>query len=156
MLREHPEKTATTMSDIVISLLEQVDETIYLRYLENLTAFGPRVTGTDACEAAAEYIYNQFENMGLTVRYHPGTTEIMLKQLLMELMNPAMKDINISLDESSDERYQYKFKWTIHPFALNWTVKSFIVDAYLPLVRPFPTPSPENGSMSDAASPTST
>jgi len=70
IVREHPEKTAVTMDDIVISLLEQVDESIYLSYLENLTSFGPRVTETAACEAAAEYIYNQFESMGLAVRYH--------------------------------------------------------------------------------------
>ena len=69
-VREHPEKTAATMDDTVISILEQVDETIYLSYLENLTGFGPRVTETAACEAAAEYIYNQFESMGLAVRYH--------------------------------------------------------------------------------------
>jgi hypothetical protein len=69
-VREHPEKTAATMDAVVISMLEQVDETIYLSYLENLTSFGPRVTGSSACEAAAEYIYNQFESMGLAVRYH--------------------------------------------------------------------------------------
>ncbi len=46
MVREHPEKTAVTMDDIVISILEQVDESIYLSYLENLTSFGPRVTGS--------------------------------------------------------------------------------------------------------------
>ena len=67
---EHPEKTAATMDNIVRNMLEQVDETIYLCYLENLTAFGPRYTGSDACHAAAEYIYNQFEIIGLVVRYH--------------------------------------------------------------------------------------
>jgi hypothetical protein len=51
-------------------MLEQVDETTYVHYLETLVAFGPRVTGTDACNATAEYIYNQFESMGLPVRYH--------------------------------------------------------------------------------------
>jgi hypothetical protein len=70
MVREYPEKTAATMDGIVISMLEQVDETMYLMYLENLLAFGPRITGTAACNASAEYIYNQFENMGLSVRYH--------------------------------------------------------------------------------------
>ena len=68
-LNEPPKKTAATMDDIVISMLEQVDETKYLMYLENLLAFGPRITGTAACTASAAYIYNQFENMGLSVRY---------------------------------------------------------------------------------------
>ena len=70
MVREHPENSAATMNDIVISMLEQVNETMYLMYLENVLAFGPRITGTDACYASAGYIYNQFESMGLAVRYH--------------------------------------------------------------------------------------
>jgi hypothetical protein len=68
-VREHPEKTAVSMSDIVINMLEQVDESIFLSYEENLTANGPRPTESAACIAAAEYMYNQFESMGLAVRY---------------------------------------------------------------------------------------
>jgi len=70
LMREPPHTTAT-MDDIVISMLQQVDESIYLGYLEDLVAFGPRLTGTSACIAAAGYIYNQFASMGLAVRYHP-------------------------------------------------------------------------------------
>jgi len=65
--------TTETFSDVVISMLEQVDESIYLSYLENITGFGPRRTGTSACVAAAEYIYNQFASMDLAVRYHHWT-----------------------------------------------------------------------------------
>ncbi len=43
---------------------------MYLKYLENITAFGPRFTGTFACQLAGDYIYNEFESMGLDVRYH--------------------------------------------------------------------------------------
>jgi len=57
-------------SDFIIDVIEQVNETMYLGYLENLTAFGPRVTGTPACEAAGDYLYNEFQSMGLEVRYH--------------------------------------------------------------------------------------
>ena len=67
---EHPEKTALAMDDIVIDIIEQVDESIFLSYEENLTANGPRPTGSPSCIAAAEYMYEQFQNMGLTVRYH--------------------------------------------------------------------------------------
>jgi hypothetical protein len=70
-MHEHPEKTTATMDDLVISIIEQVDESIFLSYEENLTANGPRPTGSASCIAAAEYIYNQFENMGLAVRYCP-------------------------------------------------------------------------------------
>jgi hypothetical protein len=66
----HPEKTASTMDDIVIDIIEQVNESIFLSYEENLTANGPRPTGSPSCIAAAEYMYEQFQNMGLAVRYH--------------------------------------------------------------------------------------
>jgi hypothetical protein len=68
-----PEMTVGDMSDIVISMIEQVDGSIYLSYLENLTHLGPRPTGSSTCVAAAAYIYNQFESMGLAVRYHNWT-----------------------------------------------------------------------------------
>jgi hypothetical protein len=50
-------------------MLEQVSTATFLSYEENLTNLGPRRTGTSACVAAASYIYSQFENMSLPVRY---------------------------------------------------------------------------------------
>ncbi len=73
LIREPPEITAATIDDVVISMITQVDTSIYLRYLENITGFGPRYTGTSSCVAAAQYIYDQFQSMGLWVRYHPWT-----------------------------------------------------------------------------------
>jgi len=63
------EPEPVTLDDNIIALINQVDEELLLNYLENLTAFGPRVTGTSACEEAGEYIYNEFVNLGLEVRY---------------------------------------------------------------------------------------
>jgi len=54
----------------IIDMIEAMDESLILRYLENLTDFGPRVTGTNACKEAGEYIYNEFNSMGLDVKYH--------------------------------------------------------------------------------------
>jgi hypothetical protein len=71
LLRERPEKTIATMDDTVVSIIEQVDESIFLSYEENLTANGPRPTESPACVAAAEYMYDQFQSMGLAVRYCP-------------------------------------------------------------------------------------
>jgi hypothetical protein len=51
-------------------MIEQIDESTALAFMEDLVAFGPRVTGTPACELAGEYIYNTFADMGLEVRYH--------------------------------------------------------------------------------------
>jgi hypothetical protein len=68
---DNPTITLATMDDIVISMIEQVDESTFLGYEENLTANGPRPTGSANCIAAAEYLYDQFQNMGLAVRYCP-------------------------------------------------------------------------------------
>ena len=57
-------------SEEIIELIEQLDVEIVLGYLENLTSFGPRVTGTEECSNAADYIYNELDDMGLDVRFH--------------------------------------------------------------------------------------
>lgn len=70
LLRERPGSSAATMDDVVVSIIEQVDESTFLSYEQNLTANGPRPTESAACIAAAEYMYNEFQSMGLDVRYH--------------------------------------------------------------------------------------
>ena len=54
----------------ITDMIQQLDESMVLRYVENLTDFGPRVTGTSECYAAGDYIYNEFESMGLEVSFH--------------------------------------------------------------------------------------
>jgi peptidase M28-like protein/PKD domain-containing protein len=49
-------------------LLDSINEEIYLDYLEGLVAYGPRVTTTNACQDAGEYIYNEFLEMGINAR----------------------------------------------------------------------------------------
>jgi len=68
-LQKQPQKTAVRMDDIVIGMLEQVDAVVFLAHETNLTNLGPRPTGSASCVAGAEYIYNQFQNMGLWVQY---------------------------------------------------------------------------------------
>ena len=63
----------TTMNIDITELLQQVDESLILGYLENLTSFGPRLTATPACNQSAQYIYQTFQGMGLDVRYHNYT-----------------------------------------------------------------------------------
>jgi hypothetical protein len=62
-----------TMDLNITEILHQVDEPLILGYLENLTSFGPRLTGTPACNQSAQYIYQAFQNMELDVRYHNYT-----------------------------------------------------------------------------------
>jgi hypothetical protein len=65
----------STMTLDVTELIQQVDESLILGYLENLTSFGPRLTGTPACDQAAHYLYQTFQGMGLEVRYHNYTDD---------------------------------------------------------------------------------
>ena len=65
----------TTADVSIIELLQQLNETLILGYLENLTSFGPRETGTEACDQAAHYLYDTFKDMGLAVRYHNYTDD---------------------------------------------------------------------------------
>jgi hypothetical protein len=76
------EKGSFILSDLTFShskgtdlsdLIEQLDEPMVLGYLENLTSIGPRVTGTQSCEEAARYLYQEFDAMGLEVRYQNWT-----------------------------------------------------------------------------------
>ena len=57
-------------SDLIIDIIIQLNQTLYLKYLEDIVEFGPRRTGTPACKEAGIYIYNQFKAMGIEARYH--------------------------------------------------------------------------------------
>jgi hypothetical protein len=57
----------------IMDIIEMVNESIVMGFLEELVAFGPRLTGTYGSEAAANYLYQQFEEMGLETRYHDWT-----------------------------------------------------------------------------------
>ena len=54
----------------IIQAIEMVNESLLRQYLEELVSNGPRKTGTYGCEQAAEFIYNQFQEMRLETRYH--------------------------------------------------------------------------------------
>lgn len=66
----HHKISVKSQNDLIIDILLQLNESLYLGYLEDIVAFGPRQTGTPACEQAGEYIYDQFKAMGIQARYH--------------------------------------------------------------------------------------
>jgi hypothetical protein len=66
----HHELYPLEQSDFVVSLIEQLDEELYLSFLEDLVDFGPRVTTTQECEDSGNYIYNEFLEMGLETIKH--------------------------------------------------------------------------------------
>jgi hypothetical protein len=49
----------------VVDLINQVDELTAYDYLEPLLSLGPRPTGSKNCKDAAEYIYGEFQKLGL-------------------------------------------------------------------------------------------
>ncbi len=64
------DKSNKLNSDPIFDIIEMTDESLLYDYLEELTVkIGPRKVGTSSCEIAGEYIFEQFENMGLETRY---------------------------------------------------------------------------------------
>jgi hypothetical protein len=62
-------KDSTQLDNNIVNIIQKINIDIYLGYLEPLIAFGPRVTTSDACNQAGDFIYNEFSMMGLQVRY---------------------------------------------------------------------------------------
>lgn len=62
----HTEKIKTILNAINESLLRQ--------FLEPITMYGPRYTGTYGCEKTASFIFNQFTAAGLHTRYQHWTS----------------------------------------------------------------------------------
>jgi hypothetical protein len=94
---DHPDASAVTMDDIVISMIEQVDESVFMSHEENITSLGSHPTGSSACVAAAAYIYDTFQNLGLSVRYHHWNNAGYSSDNVEATMNGT--------DPSSDEIY---------------------------------------------------
>jgi len=87
----------TGKEDFIVDIIQNITEPLYLSYLENITAFGSRVTGTTSCHNAGTYLYNEFQAMGFTVRYQDWN-------------NGGYHDRNIEatlpgVNETSDELY---------------------------------------------------
>jgi hypothetical protein len=71
-IQEYNEHNILTLNtnDLIVDIIQQLDESLILYYLQTLVSFGPRVTGTSACSQAGQWIYSGFQDMGLDVRYH--------------------------------------------------------------------------------------
>ncbi len=55
--------------DYVEKIMNEVNEEMILNYLQTLESFGPRVTGTQACWDAGNYIYNEFKSYGYETHF---------------------------------------------------------------------------------------
>jgi len=54
----------------VVEMIQQINEPLVFYYHDNLMKFGARYTDTINCTLAGQYIYNEFEEMGLDVAFH--------------------------------------------------------------------------------------
>lgn len=54
----------------IIEMINQINESLLVQYHSGLLKFAPRYTGTITCNLAAEYLYNEFQKMGLQVEFH--------------------------------------------------------------------------------------
>jgi len=57
----------------ISAVLDLIDEDLLREYLTTLVGFAPRMTGTYGCEKSAEYMHEQFHNMGLESRLQNWT-----------------------------------------------------------------------------------
>jgi hypothetical protein len=56
------------------NLIEQVDTTMIENYLDTLVSYGPRFTGTPACQKVATFLYDEFTALGLDTSFHHWNT----------------------------------------------------------------------------------
>ena len=62
---EQPELVDINYNEDIANLIQSLDEEVYLEYLEDLVAFGPRVTQTEECELAGGFIYDELKMITL-------------------------------------------------------------------------------------------
>jgi len=95
MISFQPNLSSVEYNTDIVSLIQLVNEDLYLDYLEEIVAFGPRVTSYEECQDAGYYIYYEFLEMGIDAR-------------IQEWDNDNLFGFNIEgtiqgKDESSDE-----------------------------------------------------
>ena len=69
----HPEKSENHIDQKIADIIKLIDESLIREYLETLVEIGPRMTGTQGCRNAAEYIYQHFQSYNLDTRYQNWT-----------------------------------------------------------------------------------
>jgi len=94
----HQSNTTLEIDDEIINFINQIDVSLVLGYIEDLVSIGPRRTTTEGCEQAGRYIFQQFESMGLEVKYKNWSSSSSLYGSNIEATLPGV-------DTQSDEIY---------------------------------------------------
>ena len=61
------------MNLFIVNILSRVNESMLFNYTQDLVKIGQRYTGSDNCKRAAQYIYEEFQKIGLWVQYNDWT-----------------------------------------------------------------------------------
>jgi len=62
--------TILSTDETIIEMIQQINKPLVSRYLNSLIDFGPRYTGSQNCENAGDFIYEEFQKMDLDVEFH--------------------------------------------------------------------------------------
>jgi hypothetical protein len=94
---------ALNTDEKIQEILHKINETLVKNFMEYLVfEIGLRYTGTDGCQKAAHYIYDQFETMGMRVRYQNWSAKIN-KSDPNFLVSQNVEATHQGLDPNSDE-----------------------------------------------------
>ncbi|KAA0003674.1 MAG: M20/M25/M40 family metallo-hydrolase [Thermoplasmata archaeon] len=93
------------MEGDIIEMMQQVNESLVFYYLSELVKFGPRYTGSENCSKAAGYIYNEFQKMGLWVRYDEWEYAGFKSQNVVATLNGTSQDNKIFIMSAHYDTY---------------------------------------------------
>lgn len=133
-------------NDPIFEIIEKINESLLNEFLEELTVkIGPRKTGTSGCEIAAEYIFEQFEKMGLETRYQkweswtpnfkrfysgknvvatlPGKGELSDEVLVLNAHYDTIKDTSGAIDDGSGTVAVMAAAYALSQYEFNRTIK---------------------------------
>lgn len=64
------ELSLTCPSPSIRTMIDQINASELVSYIGTISSFGCRYTGTENCSRAADWIYDTFEKMGVSVSFH--------------------------------------------------------------------------------------
>jgi Zn-dependent M28 family amino/carboxypeptidase len=57
--------------DYIEEIIGSIDEELVRDYTQDLVDFGPKITGSEACMEAENYVFDELQKTGLITEYHP-------------------------------------------------------------------------------------
>jgi len=130
----------------IIHMINQINHTILFQYLEKIVSFGIRHVGSENCRKAAEYIHEEFQNLGLdsyidswryprykcqnVVATHHGTD---LTSDIVFVLTAHLDTINVSVganDDGSGVAALLTLARIFSRYTFNHTIKFVIVSGH--------------------------